>query len=97
MLAYNRGFQHFSRAQFVREARCPVPEEAPAHGDGEDYPWQAPAGLTPDGEPEPKGWDAPKPRLDPRKAPGKPGKKKKRSRRNKALALADDFPPPPMG
>lgn len=82
LMAYNRGFQHHSRARFLREARCPEPsppdrgEEAP-----EGFaPSQTPAGLTPEGEPEPLRWDAPRPPKP--AAPKKPGKR----RRHKNLA-----------
>lgn len=82
LLAYNRGFQRHSRARFLGEARCPEPASpAPGHETPEgEGPSQAPAGLTPEGEPEPLRWDAPR---EPRKpAPKPPGKR----RRHRGLA-----------
>ena len=81
MIAYNRGFQYNSRAQFLREAACPLPEEGQSDsGFHEELPWQAPAGLTPDGEPEPTRWDTLKPKVRPK------AKRKRRRPKNKYLA-----------
>lgn len=89
MIAYNRGFQYHSRSQFLKEARCPVPEDGPPDsGYHEGWPLQAPAGITPEGEPEPTRWEIPKPKTTP--------KRRRKRRKPKQRYLAGMESPAPI-